>query len=154
MTRLSEEETKLNDCVVVVEDDENIRASLALKLEKAGTPVVICHDGESGMEAIELHRPKVLVLDILLPGIDGFEVAKKVREDASLEGAFIIFLTALTSAEDEARGLEAGGDVFLKKPESLAGDELLAIVSSVFEGFLRSVEDPETEERTLHYGRC
>jgi DNA-binding response OmpR family regulator len=154
MTQVKGHATQLSDCVVVVEDDENIRASLALKLEKAGAPVVICHDGESGLDAIALHKPKVLVLDILLPGIDGYEIARTVRENPEYDGAFIIFLTALEGEEDERKGLAAGGDVFLRKPEALVGDELLAIVSSVFEGFLRSAEDPESEGRVLHYGRC
>lgn len=153
MTEVNEGFGNLSDCVVVVEDDENIRASLALRLEKAGAPVVICHDGETGLDAIRLHKPKVLVLDIMLPGIDGYEVAREVRADETLDGAFIIFLTALEGEDDEARGIEAGGDVFLRKPEALVGDELLAIVSSVFEGFLRSAEDPDTNERVLHYGR-
>lgn len=98
---------------VVVEDQADIRSLLTAILESSGYAV---HGAENGLDAVELIRsvsPDVTTLDVNIPGIDGFEVARRVRE---FSDTYIIFISAFVEAGDAERGRAAGGDEYLGKP--------------------------------------
>lgn len=112
--------------ILVVEDDEAIRQGLQDALQGEGYGVLTCADGESGLEVGLREDPDLIVLDLMLPGLHGFEVLKRLRAD-HVETPVIV-LTALGQERDRVNGLDLGADDYLMKPFSLA--ELLARVRS------------------------
>ena len=102
--------------IVVVEDDPNIADLLDLYLRKEGYRVFLCPDGESGLEAIRDRGPRIVILDVGLPGIDGIEVCRRLRAAESDVG--IIMLTARDGEIDRVLGLEMGADDYVTKPFS------------------------------------
>lgn len=104
---------------LVIEDTATSQAVICHLLQRMGIQPVQARDGQSGIEGFERERPDLILLDIILPGIDGFEVARRIRAmEKPGEWTPIIFLTALTKDEDLERGIEAGGDDYLLKPVS------------------------------------
>ena len=104
---------------LVIEDTATSQAVICHLLERMGIEPVPARDGLSGIASFERERPDLILLDIILPGIDGFEVARRIRAmEKPGEWTTIIFLTALTRDEDLERGIEAGGDDYLPKPLS------------------------------------
>lgn len=103
--------------IVVVEDDAVIRAVLEMALAAEGFKrVESCARGDDGLSTIRRRKPDLVLLDVMLPGLDGFSVCKNVRGDASLSATRIIMLTARTQNEDIVRGLECGADDYVTKP--------------------------------------
>ncbi len=104
---------------LVIEDAATSQALICHLLERLGIQSVQARDGLSGIAGFEKERPELILLDIVLPGIDGFEVARRIRAlEKPGEWTPIIFLTGLTKDEDLERGIEAGGDDYLHKPLS------------------------------------
>lgn len=114
------------DLVLVVEDDAKIAALVRLYLERAGFAVAIASDGLGGLRLMRELSPALIVLDLMLPGVDGHTVARIAREEAGIP---IVMLTALGSLRHRVSGLEAGADDYLAKP--FAPPELVARVRSV-----------------------
>ena len=101
--------------LVVVEDDPNIADLLDLYLREAGYRVLLAGSGERGLEIIDQHRPVLAIVDIGLPGIDGFEVVRRIRARGALP---VLFLTARDGELDRILGLELGADDYVTKPFS------------------------------------
>lgn len=108
--------------ILVVEDDPIIRTTVEYALKRAGFEVLAAEDGTSGLEMALARRPDLILLDLMLPGIDGYRFAEQVRQ-ADPDVA-IIMVTALDQPRDKVRGLDAGADDYVTKPFSM--DELLA----------------------------
>lgn len=102
--------------ILLVEDEENIRLFTKINLEREGFEVLEAESGEIGVELALKYNPQVVILDVMLPGIDGFEVCKILREKLPKIG--IIMLTAKTQDVDRINGLESGTDDYLSKPFS------------------------------------
>lgn len=100
--------------ILLVEDEDNIRLFTKINLEREGFEVLEAESGEKGVELALKYNPQVVILDIMLPGIDGFEVCKILREKLPKIG--IIMLTAKTQDVDRINGLESGTDDYLSKP--------------------------------------
>jgi DNA-binding response OmpR family regulator len=98
---------------VVIEDDDDIRHLLETVLNQAGFEVTARSNGYDGIEAVRLTAPTVVTLDVNMPGIDGFETAKRIRQ---FSDAYIVMLTALGEEIDTLQGLEAGADDYVTKP--------------------------------------
>lgn len=113
--------------ILVVEDEEHMLMGLRDNLEFEGYEVEIAGDGEEGLSKILKHNFDLIILDVMLPKISGFDICKKVRQQ-SIETP-IIFLTAKSEEIDKVIGLESGGDDYMTKPFSLR--ELLARVKAV-----------------------
>jgi DNA-binding response OmpR family regulator len=110
--------------ILVVEDDASLRAGLALNLRKAGYSVRTSDDGPAALAALAAERPDLVLLDLMLPGMDGLEILSHIRgADALLP---VVVLTALGEEEDKVRGLDVGANDYVTKPFSVA--ELLARV--------------------------
>ncbi|MBI4987266.1 MAG: diguanylate cyclase [Rhodocyclales bacterium] len=104
---------------LVIEDTATSQAVICHLLERLGIQPVQARDGQSGIASFEREQPDLVLLDIILPGIDGFEVARRIRAmEKPGEWTPIIFLTSLTKDADLERGIEAGGDDYLLKPVS------------------------------------
>jgi two-component system, OmpR family, response regulator len=113
--------------ILVVDDEPNITELVALGLRYEGFAVMGAHDGHRALKAVREFEPGLLILDVRLPDIDGFEVCRRVRSNGV--HAPVIFLTARDSVEDKVAGLTIGGDDYLTKPFSL--DELVARVRAI-----------------------
>ncbi len=103
--------------IVVVEDERHLAEVIADNLELEGWKVDVVGDGISALERIRARRPALVLLDVMLPGLDGFEVCDALRKEGN--DVPILFLTARSSGDDRVRGLELGGDDFLPKPFDL-----------------------------------
>ena len=103
--------------IVIVEDDAVIRAVLEMALAAEGfTKVVSSARGDEGLATIRRRKPDLVLLDVMLPGLDGFAICRSVRATPALSGTRIIMLTARTQNEDVVRGLECGADDYVTKP--------------------------------------
>ena len=99
--------------VLMVEDDARIRSSMKMALEAEGFEVAECERGEDALDGFTKENPDVILIDIMLPGIDGFEVCRRIRETSDVP---IIMVTARNRTEDTILGLEAGADDYMTKP--------------------------------------
>ena len=113
--------------ILVVDDETSIIEFLSVGLRYEGFEVATADTGRRALEQVTEFRPNLVVLDVLLPDLDGFEIARRLRSDGY--EVPILFLTARDATEDKVRGLTIGGDDYVTKPFSL--DELVARVRSV-----------------------
>src|SRR5262249_36760075 len=113
--------------VLVGDDNMDACQSLAKLLELAGHEVRIAHDGQAALDLARVYRPEVVLLDIGLPQLDGYEVARRLREQPATEHALLIALTGYGQAEDRRRSQEAGFNAHLLKPLDL--DELQQLLA-------------------------
>lgn len=102
--------------VLIVDDDEDIRAYLEVTLELAGFEVVQAVDGETGLRAAFECEPALIVLDVMMPGLDGLEVLRRLRVDSRTSHLPVILLTAKAQPDDTVAGLEVGADDYVTKP--------------------------------------
>lgn len=136
--------------ILIVEDEKLLADSLAILLRSKGFEVETVYDGISGEEYAELGIYDLLILDVMMPGIDGLKVAKHVR--ASHNGVPILMLTARSSLEDRIAGLNAGADYYLTKPFDTR--ELLACVNALLRRQGGQVNEMTCGNTTLDLGSC
>ncbi len=105
--------------VLVVDDEKGITDLVAMALRYEGMEVQVAHTGREALEAIPTFRPQLLVLDVMLPDLDGFEVLRRLGGDRIVEGLPVLFLTARDTLEDKLRGFTLGGDDYMTKPFSV-----------------------------------
>jgi two-component system OmpR family response regulator len=113
--------------LLIVDDEENLRSMLRAALRHHGFEVTEAENGRVALEAIARDRPDLVVLDVMMPELDGFEVVRRLRADG--DNTPVLFLTAMDGTDDKVRGLTLGGDDYLQKPFSL--DELVARAQAV-----------------------
>jgi DNA-binding response OmpR family regulator len=104
--------------VLVADDDEDILQLVAFRLERAGYTVVTAPDGQQALVAAREHQPDLAVLDVMMPGLNGYEVTRQLRADPATAHIPVILLTARVQEADVSRGFEAGADDYLRKPFS------------------------------------
>jgi two-component system, OmpR family, alkaline phosphatase synthesis response regulator PhoP len=102
--------------VLVVDDEAPIRLLCRVNLEAEGMEVLEAADGPSGLETARSERPDVVLLDVMMPGLDGWRVAEELLDDPATRGIPIVFLTARAELRDRARGLDLGGLDYVTKP--------------------------------------
>jgi DNA-binding NarL/FixJ family response regulator len=117
-------EQKKRDVALVVDDSPETLRLLTDALDGAGMTVMVALDGASAMRIVDQITPDIVLLDAVMPGMDGFETCKRLKRDAGLVNVPIIFMTGLAETEHIVRGLEAGGVDYVTKP--IAIEEMLA----------------------------
>lgn len=104
--------------VLIVDDEPNIVLALELLMKKEGYEVHTADDGEKAFHSVEEFRPDLVLLDIMMPKMDGYEVCQRIRSDASLKDVRIIMLTAKGREVEKEKGLALGVDSYITKPFS------------------------------------
>ena len=127
------------ETIVIIEDDESIREMLRYYFRSVGYEVACFESGEDYFEKAGEVKPSLYILDIMLPGMDGLEILRRIRADARLEETPVLMLTARTSEMDKVKGLETGADDYVVKPFGIM--ELQARVKAL----LRRTGRPRTE---------
>ena len=115
---MSSVEETTRPLVLVADDDEDILALVAFRLERAGYGVVQARNGEEALRLAEERKPDLAVLDVMMPKLTGYEVTERLRQSGATSGIPVMLLTARVQEADVARGFEAGADDYLKKPFS------------------------------------
>jgi len=113
--------------LLVVDDEENLRSMLAAALRHHGFTVALAVDGRDALKVLAASSPDLVVLDVMMPELDGFEVCRRMRDGG--DQTPVLFLTARDATEDKVRGLRLGGDDYLEKPFSL--EELIARIEAI-----------------------
>ena len=133
----------MNKTVLIVDDEKSIVDILKFNLEKSEYKTLCAYDGKEGLRLAREGNPDLILLDVMLPYMDGFEVCKTLREEGN--NVPIIMITAREDETDKVFGLELGADDYITKPFSIR--ELLARVKTNIRRML-TVEAPPTEEKT------
>lgn len=146
-----------SELILAIDDEEDILELIDFNLKREGFRVITAETGEKGLKLIERENPDLLLLDLMLPGIDGFDVAKKIRNSQKLGKLPIIMLTAKGEEADVVTGLELGADDYISKPFSPR--VLVARIKSVLRRKSISEENDSNEkeivfkELRIHSGR-
>lgn len=117
--------------ILVADDDLGTRLSIGDYLELSGYIVVLAEDGKKALEMVDEYQPHVIVTDVTMPQMDGYELVRQVRRKPAFRLLPVIFLTARTNTEERIRGYQLGCDVYLPKPFEL--DELGAVIRNLLE---------------------
>ncbi|MCO5763513.1 MAG: response regulator [Gammaproteobacteria bacterium] len=104
--------------VLIVDDEPHIVISLEFLMKREGFAVAVARDGEEGLAAIRASRPDLVILDVMMPKLNGFEVLEAVRADPDLAGVRILMLTAKGRPAEHTKGLALGADAYMPKPFS------------------------------------
>ncbi len=131
--------------VLVIDDEAPIRLLCRVNLEAEGMVVLEAPDGPSGLEVARYDSPDVILLDVMMPGLDGWRVAEQLLEDPATAGIPVVFLTARADLRDRARGMDLGGLDYITKPFNPV--ELASLVSSVVEAVERGERDQLRTEK-------
>ena len=131
--------------ILIVDDDFDTLRLVGLMLERQGYLILAAENGQQALQLIKTEKPDLVLLDVMMPGMDGYEVAKHVREDKEVNQIPIIMFTAKTQIEDKVTGLEAGVDVYLTKPTQPR--ELFAQIKVLLKRAKKSLTKPLPKEQ-------
>jgi len=131
--------------VLVIDDEAPIRLLCRVNLEVEGMEVIEAADGPGGLEAARAALPDVILLDVMMPGLDGWQVAEELFDDPRTAGIPIIFLTARAELRDRARGIDVGGIDYVTKPFNPV--ELAPLVLALIERVDRGERDELRREK-------
>src|SRR5207302_9746446 len=112
-------EAKKRDVALVVDDSPETLRLLTDALDGAGMTVMVAMDGAAAMRIVDQITPDIVLLDAVMPGIDGFETCRRLKREAGLSNVTVIFMTGLAETEHIVRGMGAGGDVYVTQPNSV-----------------------------------
>jgi putative two-component system response regulator len=132
--------------ILVVDDNKPLRELLVEVLRAQGFEVSAVADGEAALDAVAAQPPALILLDVAMPGVDGFEVCRRVKDNAATRLIPVVLVTGLSAPQDRVRGIEAGADDFLSKP--VDRNELLARVRSLL-SLKEYVDELESAETVL-----
>lgn len=133
--------------LLLIEDEEDIAALIKLQAEMAGYRLVVEVDGLNGLRAIEKEKPDLIILDLMLPGLSGLDVCRKIKTNPDLKDIPVIMISAKSEELDVVLGLELGADDYVTKPFSPK------ILFSRVRAVLRRGKEPEKAPKTLAFGQ-
>ena len=127
--------------VLIVDDEDDILDLLQYNLQREGYETLVARDGAEAIAQAEAAAPDLIVLDIMMPHMDGIEVCRRLRQDAHLRTIPILMLTARTEEEDQVKGLDTGADIYMNKP--VAVPVLLSQIRALLRGTHRNETPPD-----------
>lgn len=128
------------ETILIVDDEKDIAQALEYNLAKEGFKILKAHDGHAALRSSREKAPNIIILDLMLPGMSGFEVCRALKKDPKTSNIPIIMLTAKTGESDKIVGLELGADDYITKPFSMR--ELVARVKTVLRRYGPMAEEP------------
>jgi phosphate regulon transcriptional regulator PhoB len=143
--------------ILIVDDEKDIVDLISYNLEKEGFATVKAYDGEAALKLVKTQKPDLMILDLMLPKLNGLDVCRMVRHNPDTVGLPIIMLTAKSDEVDKIIGLEVGADDYVTKPFSIK--ELIARVRSILRRLKESEKDTDREEFVhkglkINYASC
>ncbi|MEL6556268.1 MAG: response regulator, partial [Cyanobacteria bacterium J06621_11] len=126
--------------ILLVDDEPGLRESVQAYLEDSKFEVRVASNATEGWDLLQQETPNVLISDIMMPQVDGYQFLKQVREDVRFQALPVVFLTARGMTSDRIQGYKAGADAYLAKP--FDPEELVAIINSLIERRAAQVPDP------------
>ncbi|MGF1481374.1 MAG: response regulator [Cyanophyceae cyanobacterium] len=135
--------------ILIVEDEPEIARIIRITLEREGFSCHDCRDGIAALQAYREQQPDVIILDLMLPGIDGLEVCARLRRQPETKDPYVLMLTARGEAIDRVVGLSTGADDYLVKP--FIAEELVARVRALLRRSLRQIEPENLIYQTQHF---
>ncbi len=136
--------------VLIIDDEFPVRYLVEHQLKRNGFEAISAKDGPSGIEAAHTHKPDLIVLDIMMPNMNGFEVCEKIRSAPPIAATPVIFLTACMTRKHKLRAFEIGADDYLVKP--FQPDELLAHITAVLRRANETAETDKPQENEKTHG--
>jgi two-component system alkaline phosphatase synthesis response regulator PhoP len=130
--------------ILVIDDEEDIRTLLQYNLEKEGYQVETAENGEKGLTALISFKPDLVLLDVMMPGMDGIEVCEAIRSKEGFQQTLVCFLTARNEDYSQIAGLEAGADDYVAKP--IRPKVLISRIKALLRRFESGEGDPTTEK--------
>jgi two-component system alkaline phosphatase synthesis response regulator PhoP len=115
--------------IAVIDDDQDLRRYVTRHLTRLGHSVLCAGDGFQGIELVEENRPDLIILDVMMPTLDGVETCKRFKAHAEIAQIPVIFLTAKSGASSRLRGIASGGDAYMTKPFEV--DALHSLINTV-----------------------
>lgn len=115
--------------ILIVDDEPNIVIAIEFLMTREGHITRTAYNGAEALQAVADFRPELLILDVMMPGIDGFEVARQIRKNPDLDAVKIVFLTAKGTQRDKAAGYASGAEYYLVKP--FDNDELVQTITEI-----------------------
>jgi len=132
--------------ILVVDDEADVREVVQLNLKREGFEVLTTADGDSALELLHMKQFEAVILDVMMPGMDGLALCREIRQDARLRYLPILLLTARDSEMDQIMGLEIGADDFISKSASPR------LIATRLKALLRRHRPPEEKERLITFG--
>lgn len=124
-----------NRKILIADDEPDILEIIAFNLRAQGYEIITAKDGNEAIEKAREHKPDLIILDVMMPGKNGFEVCRYLRMQEDFRNTIIIFLTALNDESTEIKGLETGGDDYISKP--ISPKVLISRVNALFRRIIR-----------------
>lgn len=121
--------------ILIADDEADIREIISFNLHVEGYDIITAKNGNEAIEMAKIHRPDLIILDVMMPGKNGFEVCKLLRLQSDFQDTIIIFLTALNDDSTEIKGLENGGDDYITKP--ISPKVLISRVNALFRRIIK-----------------
>ena len=131
--------------ILVIDDEADLTELVRYNVEREGFDVIAAADGQTGLRIAKQHRPDLIILDVMMPGMDGLDVCRELRKDSGTDRTPVIMLTARAAEPDRVVGLELGADDYLTKPFSPR--ELVARVKAVLRRTQYQNDDTQTIRR-------
>jgi len=153
LSKISPQQAEKKDDILIVEDETNIRYLLETYLTSEGYGVRVARNGEEALKMVADNPPSAIILDILLPGMDGYEVCRRLKNSKSTDFIPIIMVTALRGNQERIQGTEAGADDFISKPlnrvELLTRIKSLLRIKRLHEALEQKIKELEIAETKL-----
>lgn len=134
----------MSERLLLVDDEPGLREGVKAYLENFGFTVDVATNGEQGWEMVQQTQPDLVITDVMMPGVDGYELLDRMRQDPRFKPVPVVFLTARGMTSDRIQGYQARCDAYISKP--FDPDELVAVVENLLERRTAAQDLPETEE--------
>ena len=140
----------MQQTILVVDDDELVALTVQRALKKFGYHVLVANSGRDGIQTARRYRPTLIVLDVMMPGLTGYQVCREIRNDPMLQDTPLLFLTAKAEDDDKIEGLMAGADDYLTKPFNM--EELHLRVRAILRRTLAPEEEVQKTPEEINVG--
>ncbi|MBN2694850.1 response regulator [bacterium] len=120
----------LSNRILIVDDEPNIRETISFILEMEGYDVITASDGEEAIKIVNQYLPKIILLDVMMPKKNGYEVTKEIRANSDYKDIYIVILTAKGQRRDEINAISSGANMYMSKP--FDDEKIVSLIKEIF----------------------